>query len=80
MNPWTLKTFLIEYVWDLNDVEHNRSCDLPVNSENGGPSFSTGNCFPFLNIQNSGTPKCHGKSLARQILRLDVWRLFLRKV
>ena len=72
--------FLIEYVWDLNDVEHNRSCDLPVNSENGGPSFSTGNCFPFLNIQNSGTPKCHGKSLARQILRLDVWRLFLRKV
>ena len=47
MNPWTLKTFLIEYVWDLNDVEHNRSCDLPVNSENGGPSFSTGNCFPF---------------------------------
>lgn len=47
--------FLIEYVWDLNDVEDNRSCDLPVNSENGGPSFSTGNCFSFLNIQNSGT-------------------------
>ncbi len=39
--------FLIEYVWDLNDVEDNRSCELPVNSENSGPSFSTGNCFSF---------------------------------